>query len=381
MRLTTTLCGLLDLKAARGRALAFALLALLVAPQQAGAQTVTLDPETEGATEAVDVKTPVFQPIEADGTTFWQFEFDRIGSRFLRLHFAAIKAPAGSSARLVISDRDGRIVDSYQGAALAAMSDSWSKVVTGGYALLSLVAEEQPVGVEISVDQIAFSTTEGESSSIIGADQLQDVDEFAHDPLVSVLARAVAKLTFIKNGRAYTCSGFMYAPDLLMTNEHCVNTPALCRDTMVIFQYQIENGTISNGTQFRCAALVDVNAELDYAILRVEGSPGIQWGTLTLSRADAAQDEPLIIVQHPGGRPKMVSRVDCLATQSVADGLAPESDLAHGCDTAGGSSGSPVLTLSGQVIGLHHFGVAEGAFWNQNRAIRMAKILDRIGQP
>jgi V8-like Glu-specific endopeptidase len=55
-----------------------------------------------------------------------------------------------------------------------------------------------------------------------------------------------------------------------------------------------------------------------------------------------------------------------------------KSDIAHTCDTEHGSSGSPLLNLAGSVVGLHHFGVAEGPYWNENRAVRMAEILKNL---
>lgn len=342
---------------------------------------IELSPQSEGVAETVDVSTPTFQPIEAAGVAYWQHEFDDwTGSRFLRVHIADVRLPKDFRGKLVLSTRSGRIIDTYEGAKLANAADTWSKVVPGDYALVTLIADAPPVGFSLKIDGVARSTSEGVALSIIGPSELQDVSEYARDLSVSSLTNPIAKLSFIKNGRQYTCSGFMYSGNILMTNEHCVNSEQTCSSTIAIFHYQIENGQVDSGAQYRCIELVSINRELDYSLIKLEGSPGDQWGTLPLSSDDVKANEPLMIIQHPGGRPKMISLINCASMEPIADGIKPASDFTHGCDTEHGSSGSPVLTLNGRVVGLHHFGVAEGAFWNQNRAVRMSLIMSDMPQ-
>jgi V8-like Glu-specific endopeptidase len=348
---------------------------------EARAQPIELSPQPEGVAEPVDVSTPIFQPIEADGVAYWQHEFDDwTGSRFLRMHIAEVDLPEGFRGKLVLSTRSGRIIETYEGAKLANAADTWSKVVPGDYALVTLISEAPPVGFSLKIDAVARSTSEGVALSIIGRSELQDIADYARDLAVSTLSRPIAKLSFVKNGRQFTCSGFMYGKNLLMTNEHCVNSTQLCRSTVAIFHYQLENGQMDSGDQYRCTEFIAANRDLDYALLKLEGSPGEQWGTLPLSHDGVKANEPLMIIQHPGGRPKMISLINCTSKEPIADGIKSASDFTHECDTEHGSSGSPVLTLNGRVIGLHHFGVAEGQFWNQNRAVRMSLIMDDMPQ-
>ncbi|MGO6740074.1 serine protease [Rhizobium ruizarguesonis] len=363
-------------------AAALFLLALWRAGAALAAETpIELAPQTEGGVDNVSISTPDFKPVESGETSYWNAEFKEwTGSRSLRLHFSSITVPEAFLGKLVISDASGAIVETFQGAALADLQDEWSKIIPGDYAMLSLISSESPVGFAARVDQVAFTGTEGVALSVIGDDDMQDVDDYARNPAINAASRAIAKLSFIRDGKQLTCTGFLYGDgkNQLMTNEHCVNSAAICKTTIATFHFQLENGTLDRGVQYRCKSFVRSNVGLDFAELELEGTPADQWGSLTLLTEDAKPGEDLMVIQHPGGRPKMISLVNCQSTKTNADGLVKGSDIAHTCDTARGSSGSPLLTLAGRVIGLHHFGKAEGPYWDENRAVRMKAIVDQL---
>jgi V8-like Glu-specific endopeptidase len=164
-----------------------------------------------------------------------------------------------------------------------------------------------------------------------------------------------------------------------MTNQHCVADHATCLTTIAIFDYQLApSGLPSPGIQYRCAEVLAANHELDVAVLRLEQSPGLTWGVLRLTAEATSAAQQVMIIQHPGGRPKMISTLECAVTQPLVPGRGAETDLAHRCDTEGGSSGSPIIRGDGRVVGLHHFGVGQGAFWNENRGVRMERIMATV---
>jgi hypothetical protein len=56
-------------------------------------------------------------------------------------------------------------------------------------------------------------------------------------------------------------------------------------------------------------------------------------------------------------------------------------DFSHNCDTEGGSSGAPVFTPGGALVGLHHLGFALGDDQQcdkVNKAVHIQVILDDI---
>jgi lysyl endopeptidase len=64
---------------------------------------------------------------------------------------------------------------------------------------------------------------------------------------------------------------------------------------------------------------------------------------------------------------------NCAVEDNAYEGYAADTDLSYLCDTAGGSSGSPVLSRdTDKVIALHHFGGCP------NSAVRMDRIYEQI---
>ena len=82
------------------------------------------------------------------------------------------------------------------------------------------------------------------------------------------------------------CTGWLVANDLLLTNEHCIgsNTDALNSD----FEFMAESPNCYNderscwfcnrGVTYDAVKLESVNAELDYALVRLAGNPGLTYG-------------------------------------------------------------------------------------------------------
>src|SRR5262249_7504644 len=113
--------------------------------------------------------------------------------------------------------------------------------------------------------------------------------------------------------------------------------------------------------------------ELDYAIVRVKGTPGRDYGIVRLDLRDAKPSEALVIIHHPGGKPKKLTRRECYAAPSRP---LTGDELAHHCDTLPGSSGAPVFSEDDfALVGLHHAGYAGVPSDNTyNYAMRMVAI-------
>lgn len=230
------------------------------------------------------------------------------------------------------------------------------------------------------VDKISYEAETGVPFSIWGGEnETRHVHDEAVPEIVHRLMQPVAKLVFQSDALPKTCTGFLIAEDTLLTNQHCINNAEACASLAVVFGYEYgPDNRIRFGEQFTCAGFEPNRSsfELDATLVQLNGSPGLTYGAVDVAATDAEIAGPLIIIQHPGGEPKQVSFIACEALQDPVDGRGPETDFTHTCDTAGGSSGAPVFDQEGRLVGLHHYGFAEGQIeaWTENRAVKFNRL-------
>ena len=151
-------------------------------------------------------------------------------------------------------------------------------------------------------------------------------------------------------------TGFLVAPDLLLTNNHVLNSREVARRARVRFDYRTgEDGLPTEGVVYNLdpdALFITSPAEggLDYTFVRIVGAPQNRFGHIAMQRAvfSAEPLERANVVHHPAGDPKRVS---------LQDNQVLEFDTAllhYASDTMGGSSGSPVFDNTWRLIALHH---------------------------
>ncbi|MGH9799377.1 MAG: trypsin-like serine peptidase [Blastocatellia bacterium] len=186
-------------------------------------------------------------------------------------------------------------------------------------------------------------------------------------------------------------SGGLFANNLFITAGHCfdkdgggwqrptrngvtIEPEEIARLMKVNFNFQVNGATGQTrpGNSFPVEELLEFRkGNLDYAIVRLGRNesgqlPGEFFGALKLSARDlVANGEMLCLIQHPSGLPKRIEAGPML--QNVAGQISYDS-----LDTEGGSSGAPILSLAGEIVGVHtnggcsrfsgsNFGVAIGA--------------------
>jgi V8-like Glu-specific endopeptidase len=319
----------------------------------------------------------------------WSFSKRKIGANQLRLapvaaplHLANIALKEPGTFTMQVVDGAGRVVEDLTKAELAGKSDLWTKTAFGDFIGVRLYGDAAPQSISFDINKLSFDFAPIKSESIVGPDQRKQVVDYvgAYSDVIAKIERPVAKVTFIRDGAGYACTGFLIGEDRLLTNDHCVDTDPICQTTVVLFGYQYQiDGALSTGEQYRCSKVLASNVSLDFAMLQLEGSPGNIWGVEKLSATDPQKGDQLLMVEHPAGEPKQVSVADCKSVTGAVQGRGaePDTDIGDSCDTLGGSSGSPVFNTSGAVILLHHLGKAQsGSFSDMNRAVRMVKIME-----
>lgn len=159
-----------------------------------------------------------------------------------------------------------------------------------------------------------------------------------------------------RTGR-WSGTGFLVAPNILLTNHHVINSASVAAQSSAVFNYQeTAPGVLAAMSSFTLDPdrlfVASPYEDLDYCFVWVDGAPQDQFGIIEFWRGSfmAAPGSPANIVHHPAGRPKRGS----LEKNKVIE-LGLEEVLIHyTSDTEPGSSGSPVFNDDWRLFALHH---------------------------
>jgi hypothetical protein len=209
-------------------------------------------------------------------------------------------------------------------------------------------------------------------------------------------------------------TGFLIGPNAVMTNYHVVeevkNGPYQPGDVRLRFDYKVldDGVAVASGLVYHLAAdwLYDSSSyseedskldpadprpdELDYAILRVQGTPGKdplggntpepnpkslprRWIAAPAAAHDFLAQKALYIVQHPDGQPMQVAIDSEAITKVNGNGTR----VRYTTTTEPGSSGSPCFGANWDWVAIHHAGdpkYLEGKKPEFNQGVPLAAI-------
>jgi len=208
----------------------------------------------------------------------------------------------------------------------------------------------------------------------------EPISEFNIDDRYRQFSKPIARLDMLKqrpDGRKFvaTCTTNLIAPGILLTNYHCIpgKKPGVrTLKALAVFDYLREDQTKAPRYKVDVRP-ISANRKMDYALLRVEGSPERKFGTFKLKLSKARPNQSLFIVHHPAGMPKRLTRFRCKA-------YAPQPyagpRFRHRCDTLGGSSGSLIFNLDFEAVALHHSGgLTEGSRTSFNSGTPLSALM------
>jgi endonuclease G, mitochondrial len=169
----------------------------------------------------------------------------------------------------------------------------------------------------------------------------------------------------------WLATGFLVAPDLLMTNWHVFPSRDEAVGCGANFLYEQTDRGVSRGITFALEPerFFVSDKDLDFCILGVAsrsdaGDNLVDLGQITLveARPKILLGHPVNIIQHPEGRPKEYA----FAGNRLVDILEEEGFLQYETDTLEGSSGSPAFSAFWELVALHHASIPEmrdGVVW------------------
>ncbi len=182
--------------------------------------------------------------------------------------------------------------------------------------------------------------------------------DFLPELVKRIKPSAVAIETFdSKDNTVARGSGFFIAPDRVITNRHVIE-----RSSRVEIH-------LLDGKKFPVRGVLAIDGEGDLALLLVDVPPALAV-PLPIVRAVPQEGESIVVIGNPFGLEGSVSNGIVSAVREIS-GYGKIIQIT--ASISPGSSGSPVVNMAGQVIGVATLQAAEGQ--NLNFAVPAERIL------
>jgi hypothetical protein len=348
---------------------------------------------SDGFTKPWEKKLYPLQMHSGEGVQETELDEGVLGkTKSVRVHFVVEQNDASAAWDIDVLDSQSQTAWRF-GSADSGERDFWSDDIVGSSVHVILRVHRAPERVRIRIDKVAVTGPEIKPESITTR-QEDIVSIVGQPPEIRNVARAIVRIRFVgsDDGRRYHCTGFLVAADIVMTNEHCLSTKDEGLSALIDFDYESDK---PRRPASRVVEWLHACPSLDYALVKLAAVPP---GTkpLTVKTTVPKRGDLMWLIQHPLGQFKQISIVNCQISRSGVRGRGVnETDIAHLCNTLGGSSGSPLMERgSGLVLGLHHFGFVEDSGLIEssevcttktattkcaaNQAVEIGKILEDI---
>ena len=176
------------------------------------------------------------------------------------------------------------------------------------------------------------------------------------DPL-RLRARAIGRLDLlVENGgkkALVTCTATIVSKDLLLTNYHCIpGKNGKIIKASLLLDYENSDGSGTTRIPVEPTSL-EGDATLDYSLARLKSPVPETIKPLTFDGLSVKPRQQLLMIHHPAGQVKKMSRFQCRASKST---LGKGPTLRHICESLPGSSGGILFNTATGAVGLHHSG-------------------------
>ncbi|WP_299116613.1 trypsin-like peptidase domain-containing protein [uncultured Winogradskyella sp.] len=314
-----------------------------------------------------------------DSGIVYSKEFRSIGSGYIKVYFENFDLNDNDYVRVYGESTNQEFIYSGAGKIINRNQDTidkfWSRTIFDDHIIVELHSQngnQNHYGFDITkvaygypINKItgAFESNSQQLETLCGANDREQAACYDGTE-IGRKSNAICRLVI---GGASLCTGWLLGSEgHVMTNNHCIGSAADASNTEFWFNYRNTDctGNIPDATDIvaTTATFIQTNGTYDYTLVQLPVNPTDTYGYLSLASTPPAVGERIYHPQHPGGvRNEIAVFTDVnpgpggyTTVTNAGDGGA-RVEYFH--DTAGGSSGSPVLRFDDHlVIGLHNTG-------------------------
>jgi V8-like Glu-specific endopeptidase len=329
----------------------------------------------------------------AKGGFVWTGSVHSPGATAMRLHLTGVDLPAG--AELYVYNLAGQAFGPYTGRGPLGNGDLYTNTVFGEKILIQIIhpphAEQLPAPLHIRGVGIMGKRFQAPRYGPDGAFDINDLGAIAKasnlcsynadcvvnagcqsSAVVNGAKDAIASILFQSGASFFICTGGLIADTVsssvipfFLTAHHCISSSGEASSVETYFDYATTCSSpnctqpYNNAGETIGSTLLASGSSSDFTLLRLSSTPTTPDGVASylgwLSTAVANTNNlALYRISHPSGAPQAYTE-GVVDTSKPTCRTLPRGSFIYSRDTLGategGSSGSPVVNNSGQVVG------------------------------
>jgi len=312
-----------------------------------------------------------------DGGFTWATTISSQGAEGIRVHVKGFSLPVG--AAMYIYSPEGNAQGPYEGVGRHGNGDFWTHTVFSETAVIQVRYEgpasaQDRANVRFIIDRVGvirphrpFAVPHASWSDNY-CDNPSCVLDANCGSVAPASQAAIAKMEWIAGAYIVTCTGGLIADtdnstqrNLFLTANHCISKSRAAGSMETYFDYTTAscNGECPpwpSTPDTIGATILATSRDGDYTLLELDEDPPsgrtfLGWNNSSIASSNGAD---LHRVSNPNYGPQVYSHHEVDASTGTCSGL-PRGEFIYSVDrdgaTDGGSSGSPVVNSSGEIVG------------------------------